>query len=92
MGVMRIQPGIFKANLAELDGVIIARKLQLEKAKIAGLDVHVGYLQSTDCIMAFGYPNDSTVLLAFAGKDDRAKVEKVVTSMLEAARSSGKTP
>ena len=87
MGVMRTQPGIFKAVQKELEGLITSKKLPMEQTKIEGLDVYIGYLQSRDCIMAFGYPSDNMVLLVFAGKDDREKVKKVVKSMLGAAKT-----
>lgn len=87
VGVMHIQPGIYKENQKELEGLITSKKLPLEQTKIEGVDFYIGYLQSRDCIMAFGYPNDSTVMLVFAGKDDKEKVRKVVKSMLGAAKT-----
>jgi hypothetical protein len=52
-----------------------------------GLAVYIGYLTNRDCIMAFGYPSDSMVLLVFAGKDDREKVKMVIKSMLGGAET-----
>jgi|GEM_PF-5842838 len=84
MGVMHLTaPGIFKENLKELDEMIAAGKLPLEVNNIAGVDFYVGYLRNRDCIMAFGYPNDGLVMLAFAGQEEREKVKQVVKSMLE---------
>jgi hypothetical protein len=92
MGAMRTQPGISKDVQKELEGMRASKKLPLEKIQVEGLDVYVGYLHGQDCIMAFGYPSDSMILVAFAGKDDREKVSKAITSMLSAARSSVKWP
>ena len=92
MGAMRTQPGIFKDVQKELAGMSASKKLPLEKIQVEGLDVYMGYLHGQDCIMAFGYPSDSMILVAFAGKDDREKVSKAITSMLSAARSSVKRP
>ncbi len=92
MGAMRTEPGIFKDVQKELEGLIASKKVPMEKTRVEGLDVYMGYLHGQDCIMAFGYPSDSMILVAFAGKDDREKVDKVITSMLGAARSSAKSP
>ena len=92
MGAMRTEPGMFKDVPKKLEGFIASKKLPMEKTKVEGLDVYMGYLHGQDCIMAFGYPSDTMILVAFAGKDDRAKVSKVITSMLGAARSSEKRP
>ena len=96
MGVMRTWPGVFKDAQKflqkELDGLITSGKLLMEKVNVEGLDTYMGYLHGKDCIMAFGYPSDSMVLVVFAGKDDREKVKKIIKSMLGAARSSEKKP
>jgi hypothetical protein len=59
----------------------------MEQAAIEGLVVYIGSLQSKDCIMAFGYPSDRLVLLAFAGKDDKEKIKNVIKSMVGAAKT-----
>jgi len=92
MGVMRTQPGISTDVQKELEGLITSRRLQIGRATVVGLDVYLGYLQGKDCIMAFGYPNDSIVLLVFAGKDDGEHAKLAIESMLGAARSSKKRP
>ncbi len=87
MGVMHLtEPGLFKDNLKELDGMIGAGKVPLVVTAIGGVDFYVGYLQSRDCIMAFGYPDDKLIMLAFAGKDERDKVTQMVKEMLGAAK------
>lgn len=88
MGAMRTQPGMFKDVQKELEGLIASKTLPMEKANVEGLDIYIGYLHGKDCIMAFGYPSDSIVLLVFTGKDDSEKAKKVIKSMLVAARSS----
>ena len=92
MGAMLTLPGIFKDVQKELEDLITSKKMPMEKVKVERLDVYIGYLNAKDCIMAFSYPNDSMVLLALAGKDDREKVEKAIKSMLVAVRSSEKKP
>jgi hypothetical protein len=57
-----------------------------------GVDVYVGYSYGKDCIMAFGYPNDSIVLLAFAEREDREAVKTTMGAMLRAATPPGRQP
>ncbi len=87
MGIMRTQPGITTVAQNELAGLIASNKLPLEQIRIKILDTYIGYLQKKDCIMAFGYPNDSIVLVVFAGKGESEMAKKVVKSMLESANT-----
>ena len=87
MGIMRTQPGITTVAQNELAGLIASNKLPMEMIRIEILDTHIGYLQKKDCIMAFGYPNDSIVLVVFAGKGESEMAKKVVKSMLESANT-----
>jgi hypothetical protein len=92
MAAMRIQPGIFKDARSELEGLIASKTMPMEKARVEGVDVYVGYSYGKDCIMAFGYPSDSIVLVASAGPEERDRVTMVIQSMLAAATRPGRRP
>ncbi len=92
VGAMRTQPGVSKRTQEELAGLLGSPQSPVEKASIEGLDFYVGYARTKDCIMAFGYPNDTIVLLAFAGKGDREQAKQAIKSMLGAAGRSVKQP
>jgi hypothetical protein len=90
LGAIRTESGVHAKVRAELDGAIAAGVASLAKEQVDGLDVYVGYLdpRRKDCIVAFGYPDDGTAVLALTAKDDRDKLRRTFKSMLDASKAA----
>jgi len=60
---MRTEPGIFKDVQKKLEGFIASKKLPMEKTKVEGLDVYMGYL--TFALSSF--PANATKIMVSLG-------------------------
>jgi len=92
LGAMRTHSRVSQAVRDELAAVALTPRAPFEDAHRQGLALYVGDLPGEACTAAFGYPDDSTVLLVLTGKGNRERATRTIDAMLGAAKATGIQP